>query len=92
MRVTILFHKKSNYWHHDHPARHFSINATEPYYVSCQETNNDKKLNWHILTSEPVTCKEDAHRILDYYEKRWFIEEFHKAWVAGHRSKCCGSG
>lgn len=53
------------------------------YYVSCQETNHDKELSWHILTSEPVKGKEDARRILDYYEKCWLIEEFHKAWKSG---------
>ncbi|MBC8947388.1 transposase [Xenorhabdus indica] len=53
------------------------------YYVGCQETGNHDGLSWHILTSEPVKTKEDAQRILDYYEKRWLIEEFHKAWKSG---------
>ena len=53
------------------------------YYVGCQETNHEQALCWHILTSEPVLSKEDAKRILDYYEKRWLIEEFHKAWKSG---------
>ncbi|OCQ54095.1 Transposase for transposon Tn5 [Photorhabdus australis subsp. thailandensis] len=26
---------------------------------------------------------EDAHRIFTYYEHRWLIEEFHKAWKTG---------
>lgn len=53
------------------------------YYVGCQEKNNDKELCWHILTSEPVKSGEDAKRVLGYYEKRWLIEEFHKAWKSG---------
>ncbi|MGR5147623.1 IS4 family transposase [Photobacterium alginatilyticum] len=53
------------------------------YYVGCQESGIDNGLSWHILTSEPVRSKEDAKRILDYYEKRWLIEEFHKAWKSG---------
>ncbi|CEE92768.1 transposase (fragment) [Xenorhabdus nematophila str. Anatoliense] len=53
------------------------------YYVSCQEINHDKALCWHLLTSEPVHNQEEAKRVLDYYEKRWLIEEFHKAWKSG---------
>ena len=53
------------------------------YYVGCQEENNDQGLSWHLLTSEPVTSKEEAEQVLAYYEKRWLIEEFHKAWKSG---------
>lgn len=53
------------------------------YYVGCQEANNDQGLSWHLLTSEPVTSKSEAERVLTYYEKRWLIEEFHKAWKSG---------
>ena len=48
------------------------------YCVSCKELNHDKPLCWHILTSEPVLNAKDAKQILDYYEKRWLIEEFQK--------------
>lgn len=53
------------------------------YYVGCKELNHDKPLCWHILTSEPILNAKDAEQILDYYEKRWLIEEFHKAWKTG---------
>ena len=53
------------------------------YYVGCQEESNDQGLSWHLLTSEPVTSKEEAEQVLAYYEKRWLIEEFHKAWKSG---------
>jgi hypothetical protein len=53
------------------------------YYVGCQENGDSKGLTWHILTSEPINSEGDAQRILDYYEKRWLIEEFHKAWKSG---------
>ena len=36
-----------------------------------------------FLTSEPVKSKKDAQFILDCYEKRWLIEEFHNAWKTG---------
>lgn len=51
------------------------------YYVGCQErTGDENPLCWHLLTTEPVESKEDALRIIGYYEHRWLIEEYHKAW------------
>lgn len=51
------------------------------YYVGCAEKNSpDSDLNWHLLTSEPVTNKEEALAIISYYEYRWLVEEFHKVW------------
>lgn len=56
-------------------------NSLRLYYVGCTEQSDEKdKLNWHLLTSEPVTSAEQAQRIIDYYEQRWLVEEFHKAW------------
>jgi hypothetical protein len=40
---------------------------------------------WVLLTSEPVESFEDAWRILEYYEKRPLVEEFHKALKTGCR-------
>ena len=53
------------------------------YYVCCHEINNEQGVCWHILTTEPVRDLEDAQFILDCYEKRWLIEEFHNAWKSG---------
>lgn len=52
------------------------------YYVGCIERNTDseQRLCWHLLTSEPITCKEHALTVISYYEKRWLVEEYHKAW------------
>lgn len=51
------------------------------YYVGCQErTGKDSALCWHLMTNEAVESKEDALRIIGYYEHRWLIEEYHKAW------------
>jgi hypothetical protein len=52
-------------------------------YVSCIEQGNSKGLCWHILTSEPVKTKKQAITILEYYERRWLIEDFHKSWKTG---------
>ena len=50
------------------------------FYVSCMEQDSPDGLSWHLLTSEPVTNAEQAQQIVMHYEKRWLIEDFHKAW------------
>ncbi len=40
-------------------------------------------VQWVIHTSENVGTFEDAWRILEYYEARWAIEEFHKCLKTG---------
>jgi len=42
-------------------------------------------VEWILLTSLPVESFEDAWRVLGYYEKRWLIEEWHKALKTGCR-------
>ena len=42
-------------------------------------------LEWMLLTKEPVGTLEQATTVVGYYEKRWLIEEFHKAWKSGCR-------
>ena len=51
------------------------------YYVGCiEQGESNEKLAWHLLTSEPITSKEEALKIVSYYEMRWLIEDFHKVW------------
>jgi len=54
--------------------------------VYCRETGKPSSgpgLRWVLLTSEPVTSAEQARQIVGYYEQRWQIEEYHKAWKSG---------
>ena len=44
-----------------------------------------EQVEWILLTSLPVASFDDAWRILGYYEKRWLIEEYHKALKTGCR-------
>jgi hypothetical protein len=44
-----------------------------------------EQVEWILLTSLPVASFEGAWRILEYYEKRWLIEEYHKALKTGCR-------
>lgn len=40
-------------------------------------------LEWILLTTEAITTFEEARTITRYYELRWRIEDFHKAWKSG---------
>ncbi|WP_305842330.1 IS4 family transposase [Photobacterium leiognathi] len=63
------------------PANKKELDNISLYYVGCiEQGESDDKLAWHLLTSEPVTNKEDALKIVSYYERRWLIEDFHKVW------------
>lgn len=51
------------------------------YYVGCSErAHPESELSWHLLTNEPIQSKEEALRIVSYYEHRWLVEEYHKVW------------
>jgi hypothetical protein len=43
----------------------------------------DEVLEWVLLTTEAITTFEEARKITRYYELRWRIEDFHKAWKSG---------
>jgi len=43
----------------------------------------EKTIEWTLLTNEPVTTFEDAWRVTGWYERRWTVEEFHKAQKTG---------
>ena len=45
--------------------------------------SEEKRLSWVILTSESIEDFEEVRNIVRYYEMRWRIEEFHKAWKTG---------
>ena len=52
--------------------------------VTCREiSKSSQPVEWILLTTERVSSAEDARRIVSYYEARWKIEEFHKAWKSG---------
>jgi hypothetical protein len=46
---------------------------------------NRKPLLWILLTSEPAETSAQCQTIVDYYEQRWVIEDYHKAWKTGCR-------
>jgi len=45
----------------------------------------EKPIDWMLLTNEPVRNLKDAWRVVEWYERRWVIEEYHKAMKTGCR-------
>jgi hypothetical protein len=43
------------------------------------------RIEWTLLANEPVETFEDALRVTGWYERRWVVEEYHKAQKTGCR-------
>ena len=44
-----------------------------------------ERLEWILLTNEPINSFTAAYRVVGWYECRWIIEEFHKGMKTGCR-------
>lgn len=42
-----------------------------------------ERLEWFLLTNHPVKTFEDAYKVVEWYECRWVIEEYHKGLKTG---------
>lgn len=42
-----------------------------------------ERLEWFLITNEPVLTFEDAYRVVGWYECRWIVEEYHKGLKTG---------
>ena len=42
-----------------------------------------ERLEWFLVTNEPVCCFKDAYRVVGWYECRWIVEEYHKGMKTG---------
>lgn len=42
-----------------------------------------ERLEWFLVTNEPVLTFEDAYRVVGWYECRWIVEEYHKGLKTG---------
>jgi len=45
----------------------------------------EEPAEWLLLTTEPIANRKSIERVIGYYECRWLVEEFHKAWKTGCR-------
>ncbi|WP_173237817.1 IS4 family transposase [Legionella antarctica] len=62
------------------PLKPVSVNV-----VYATETHPQKEaiLEWILITTEDISSFEQARKVIRYYELRWRIEDFHKAWKSG---------
>lgn len=42
-----------------------------------------KPIRWVLLTTLPISSFEDAWKVIEHYEHRWLIEEYHKVLKTG---------
>ncbi|MCI0356435.1 MAG: IS4 family transposase [Acidobacteria bacterium] len=58
-----------------------------PLYLVCvrevHPPRGEKRIEWMLLTNEPVLTGEDAQRVAGWYERRWIVEEYHKGMKTG---------
>jgi len=53
------------------------------YEIKKRGEEQEAPLCWVLFTTEPAETFEEARQLVRYYELRWKIEEFHKAWKSG---------
>lgn len=44
-----------------------------------------KPMEWFLFTDLETTTFEQVERVVEFYEARWLIEDFHKGWKSGTR-------
>ena len=64
----------------DDPLPMWVVRVWEPH-----PPRNTERVEWFLLTNEPVDSLADAMRVIGWYETRWVVEELHKAMKTGCR-------
>lgn len=77
---SVSFVPPRRYNKEDEPLKEVTLNV-----VHAKEVTDDPNtaLEWILLTTEDITTFTKARQIARYYELRWRIEDFHKAWKSG---------
>jgi len=66
--------------HGDEPLPMWVVRVWEPH-----PPRDAERVEWFLLTNEPVESLADAMRVIGWYETRWVVEELHKAMKTGCR-------
>lgn len=72
--------------HHSKWVKQCGIQELPMNVVVVQETKCPKgasAINWVLLTSLPVNTFDDAWQVIEDYENRWLVEEYHKVLKTG---------
>lgn len=77
--AVLVLRPHAKYGHHGNdPLPLYVVHVSE-----VKPPKGEKPIEWLLLTNEPVTTFEDAWRVTTWYERRWIIEEYHKALKTG---------
>lgn len=76
--VEIKPPRKKNGKHGNKPLKVWIIRVWE-----VNPPEGQERLEWFLITNEPVLTFEDAYRVVGWYECRWIIEEYHKGTKTG---------
>jgi len=75
----LLLPPHAKHGHHGNdPLPMYVVSVTE-----VQPPQGQKRIEWMLLTNEPVQTLDDAWRVTTWYERRWIIEEYHKGMKTG---------
>lgn len=83
VRVTFPMPRHHSKWVKQCGIKELTMNV-----VVVQETNAPKgvsAIRWVLLTSLPVNTFSDAWQVIEDYENRWLVEEYHKVLKTGCR-------
>lgn len=72
--------------HHSEWVKQCGVEALTMNVVLVQEVDAPKgvtAVHWVLLTSLPVETFEDAWQVIEDYENRWLVEEYHKVLKSG---------
>jgi hypothetical protein len=76
--VQIKPPRKKNGKHGSKPLKVWIIRVWE-----VNPPEGQERLEWFLITNEPVLTFEDAYCVVGWYECRWIVEEFHKGMKTG---------
>jgi hypothetical protein len=76
--VTVLIPKQPRGEVRGVPLKTWVVRVWEP-----DPPKDTEPLEWILLTNVPVRTVEDAQERIRWYERRWIIEEYHKALKTG---------
>jgi hypothetical protein len=62
----------------EEPLNLWAVRVWEP-----NTPKNEEPLEWILLTNCPAGTLEDAFERIDWYERRWIVEEYHKGMKTG---------
>ena len=77
---AVLIHPPHAKWgnHGDDPLPLYAVLVTEVH-----PPKGEDRVEWLLLTNEPVNGFDDAWRVAGWYECRWVVEEYHKGMKTG---------